>query len=272
MCGRYVITVDPARLAEQIGGIDRTGPDPDAEAAVARARWRADYNVAPTTEILIVTAADPSDPLDATDVGGHGADDRRPRVRTARWGLVPPWAREFGDGPVLFNARAETVTEKPSFRADVRRRRCLIPMDGWYEWRPGNDAAGRPVKQPVYMSLAGGARLAMAGVWSVYGDGRRSATMITTDAVGPLRAVHDRMPRIVGPADWDRWLDPATGPPADLLGPVAADVAETVTIRPVSRLVNSVRNNGPDLLAPVESDSDPEESGDAGQDGQLPLL
>lgn len=260
MCGRYAITIDPARLAAEVGGIDETLLPGDQE------RWRPRYNVAPTSEILIVTAAE--DP-----------DDARPRVRTARWGLVPPWAKEFGAGPVLFNARAETVTDKPSFRADVRRHRCLVPMDGWYEWRPGapDAATGRPVKNPVYMALRGGRRLAMAGIWSTYRDGRRSATVLTVDAVGALAAVHDRMPRILAPADWSRWLDPGAGPAPDLLAPLPTSLAEEIEIRPVSRLVNSVRNDGPQLLDPVPvppvSHTSPESDvrGQA-EGGQLPLL
>ncbi len=260
MCGRYASTIDPARLAAEIGGVDETLL-PEAGQA-----WRPDYNIAPTSEILIVTAAE--------DPG-----DERPRVRTARWGLVPPWAKEFGAGPVLFNARAETVTDKPSFRGDVRRRRCLVPMDGWYEWRPGapDPKTGRPVKNPVYMALRDGRRLAMAGIWSTYGDGRRSATVLTVDAVGALAAVHDRMPRILAPADWGRWLDPQAGPAPDLLAPPPVAAAEEIEIRPVSRLVNSVRNNGPQLLEPVPvppvSPASPgtDDSGRT-EGGQLPLL
>lgn len=260
MCGRYASTIDPALLAAEIGGVDETLP-PGADQG-----WRPDYNIAPTSEILIVTAAE--DP-----------DDDRPRVRTARWGLVPPWAKEFGAGPVLFNARAETVTDKPSFRGDVRRHRCLVPMDGWYEWRPGtpDPKTGRPVKDPVYMALRDGRRLAMAGIWSTYRDGRRSATVLTVDAVGALAAVHDRMPRILAPTDWARWLDPQAGPAPDLLAAPPTTVAEEIEIRPVSRLVNSVRNNGPQLLTaepvpPAWPASPGTDAAGRAEGGQLPLL
>lgn len=229
MCGRYATTVDPALLAVELDAVDESGPAGD--------QLLIDYNVAPTSPILTV-------------VRGGG----RRRIRRMRWGFVAPWAQEYAAGPPLFNARAESVATKPTFRDSIQNRRCLVPMDGWYEWKTGLDAAGRPVKTPLYMSAGDGSTLFMAGVWSTWGGARESCAVLTTDSVGPLRRVHDRMPLILPRADWERWLDPAARLDPGLLAPPAAEIAESVGIRRVSRLVNSVRNNGPALLEPDEDE------------------
>ena len=219
--------MDPALLAVELDAIDESGAG------------AADYNVAPTTEILTVVRVP--------------AVAERPLLRRMRWGFVAPWAEEFGSGPPLINARAESVASKPTFRESVKSRRCLVPMDGWYEWETGLDAAGRPVKTPLYMSARDGSTLLMAGVWSVWGGeraGRPSVAVLTSDSVGPLRRVHERMPLILPREDWARWLDPGAGLDQALLAPPTAEIAESVEIRRVSRLVNNVRNNGPQLLEP----------------------
>lgn len=221
--------MDPALLAVELDAVDETGPAED--------QLLIDYNVAPTTPILTVVRA-----------------DGRRRIRRMRWGFVAPWAEEFGSGAPLFNARAESVATKPTFRDAAQTRRCLVPLDGWYEWETSLDAAGRPVKTPLYMSAADGSTLYLAGVWSAWGGARTSCAMLTTDSVGPLRRVHDRMPLILPRGDWERWLDPAERLDPGLLAPPAAEIAESVGIRRVSRLVNSVRNNGPALLEPDEDE------------------
>ena len=232
MCGRYATTVDPALLARELDALDESGPAPRENYSA-----RANYNVAPTTPILAVVSA-----------------EGRRRVRRLRWGFVAPWAERYGQGPPLFNARAESVTVKPTFRAAAASRRCLIPMDGWYEWELSRDAAGKPVRTPLYMSARDGGTLLMAGIWSTWhgdqGHGRSSCAIVTTDSVGALRQVHDRMPLILPAADWPRWLGPRLD--ESLLAPPSDATAGAVAIRRVSRLVNSVRNNGPELLAPDE--------------------
>ncbi|MFD4469040.1 SOS response-associated peptidase [Rhodococcus sp. NPDC058505] len=248
MCGRYATTVDPALLAVELDAVDETGSAPP--------RPTERYNVAPTDPVLAVVARHDREHPDA---------DPTRRIRRMRWGLVPPWTKAGEDGaPVrsapLFNARADTAPTKPAFRAAVRGKRALIPMDGWYEWTTEPTAAGKAVKVPHYLTPADGSRLFMAGLWSVWHDPAAragasvpllSCTILTTDAVGELRSVHDRMPLILTPDHWDRWLDPDGEDPGDLLAGVSEAVAAGIEIRRVSDRVNSVRNDGADLIAPA---------------------
>ena len=119
-------------------------------------------------------------------------DDPLLRIRAMRWGLVPPWAKEVGTGPLLFNARAETAAEKSSFRASVRSKRCLVPMDGWYEWKKGPlDSKGKPTKIPFYMTPEDGTRLFMAGLWSVW---RPKGTCLLYTSPSPRDRTRSRMP------------------------------------------------------------------------------
>ena len=250
MCGRFAVTTDPKLLAEKIQAIDeatsaqKDGPGPN-------------YNVAPTTTI-------------ATVVTRHTEpdDEATRRVRLMRWGLIPPWVKAGpdgapdGKGPLLINARAEKVTSSPAFRASAKSKRCLVPMDGYYEWRANADTAGKKSpKTPFFMHRAGGEPLFAAGLWSVWrASGKTdkhddappllSCTIITTDAVGPLGHIHDRMPLVMAERDWDRWLDPDRPLDEDLLT-VRADLSH-LEIREVSTLVNNVRNNGPELIEPAE--------------------
>ena len=201
MCGRFAVTTDPAVLAEKIEAIN------EARAAESAGP---NYNVAPTTTITTV-------------VRRHDEPDDEPtrRVRSMRWGLIPPWAKAGSDGapeaggPLLINARAEKVTTSPAFRSSAKSKRCLVPMDGYYEWRanPDNDAGRKGRKTPFFLHRADGELLFMAGLWSVWKSAKDatpllSCTIITTDAVGDLAEIHDRMPLIVPERDWDRWLDP----------------------------------------------------------------
>jgi putative SOS response-associated peptidase YedK len=134
-----------------------------------------------------------------------------------RWGLVPAWAKDPAIGSRMFNARAEGVADKPAFRAAFRRRRCLVPADGFYEWQPV--AGGR--KQPYFIRLVSGAPLALAGLWERWrgpdGDAIATFTIVTTAANEAMRAFHDRMPVLVAPADHDEWLSSPN--PSALLAP-----------------------------------------------------
>ncbi|EME14693.1 SOS response-associated peptidase [Rhodococcus triatomae] len=245
MCGRYATTVDPALLAVDIDALDETGaaPAPPTER----------YNVAPTDPVLAVVARHDRERPDTPPTR---------RIRRMRWGLVPPWVKPGEDGaPVrsapLFNARADTAADKPAFRASVKAKRALVPMDGWYEWTTEPTAAGKAVKVPHFMTPVDGSTLFMAGLWSVWhppGDAAPllSCTILTTDAVGELTSVHDRMPLILPRENWDRWLDPDADVPANLLSAgVSESLAAGIEIRTVSDRVNSVRNDGPDLVAPA---------------------
>lgn len=232
MCGRFAVTTDPARLATQIDAIDETG---------GAGERGPNYNVAPTTDI-------------AAAVARHDEPDDEPsrRLRLMRWGLVPSWLKE-GAHP-LINARAETVTTSPAFRAAAKGKRCLIPMDGYYEWRPNPDNPKRGRKTPFYFSRRDGSPLLVAGLWAA-AESALTCTVITTDAVGEPASVHDRMPLIVAERDWDRWLDPDAPAPADLLA-APPDIAG-LAMREVSTLVNSIANNGPELIEPAGGDDQP---------------
>ena len=249
MCGRFAVTTDPATLAAKIEAINESRPAQSAGP---------NYNVAPTTTITTVVRrhSNPQEP--------HDPDDKATRrVRSMRWGLVPPWAKAGADGapdtkgPLLINARAEKVTTSPAFRASAKAKRCLVPMDGYYEWRasPDLDSGKKARKTPFFMHRTDGGLLFMAGLWSVWKPAKDatpllSCTIITTDAVGGLAEIHDRMPLIVAEQDWDRWLDPDA--PADLDFLATAPSIAGIDMREISMLVNSVRNNGPELLAPAE--------------------
>jgi putative SOS response-associated peptidase YedK len=246
MCGRFAVTTDPALLAAKIKAIDESTAVADGDGVSAP-----NFNVAPTTTITSVVKrhAEPD-------------DESARRVRRMRWGLVPPWAKTGADGapdtkgPLLINARAETVGTSPAFRNSAKTKRCLIPMDGWYEWPP--TGADKAPKTPFYMYGADGELLFMAGLWSTWRPKQASkdsapllsCTIITTDSAGPLADIHDRMPLTISERDWDRWLDP-DAPIDDGLLRGHGDL-DRIAIREVSRLVNSVRNNGPELIEPAE--------------------
>jgi putative SOS response-associated peptidase YedK len=244
VCGRFAVTTDPALLAEKIKAID------EASGASERA-GEPNYNVAPTTTV-------------ATVVTRHTEPDDQPtrRVRLMRWGLVPPWAKAGpdgapeGKGPLLINARADKVTSSPAFRSSAKSKRCLVPMDGYYEWRVSSDGADKKSrKTPFFMFREDGEPLFMAGLWSVWkpakdGSPLLSCTIITTDAPGELAEIHDRMPLVVPERDWDRWLDPDAPVDEDLL--TRPPDVHDIRMRAVSTLVNNVRNNGPELLEPAD--------------------
>ncbi|MBV8347501.1 MAG: SOS response-associated peptidase [Mycolicibacterium sp.] len=245
MCGRFAVTTDPALLAQKIQAIDEaTTAAKDAAAP--------NFNVAPTANI-------------ATVVSRHSDPDDEPtrRLRLMRWGLVPPWAKAGTDGapqrkgPLLINARADKVTSSPAFRSSAKTKRCLVPMTGWYEWRanPDTPAGKKARKTPFFMTPGDDELICMAGLWSVWKADKHapallSCTIITTDAVGPLAEIHDRMPLMVDERDWDHWLDPDSPLDPELLT-VRADLSH-LQIREVSTLVNNVRNNGPELIEPAE--------------------
>ncbi|GAC78050.1 hypothetical protein GM1_002_00280 [Gordonia malaquae NBRC 108250] len=245
MCGRYAVTTDPAKLAAELDARNEVVPESFAPA---------NYNVAPTTTVMTVV-----------DRHEHGSPDDDParRVRAMRWGLVPSWTKELGKGPLLFNARAESLSEKPAFRNSLKGKRCLVPMDGWYEWKAGPVGAnGKPTKVPYFMSPDDNTRLFMGGLWAAWrpaearaaGDDSAwvsSTTIVTTDAVGPLTDVHHRMPLIMPIEYWDAWLDPDSPADPALLAPPALELVERIAIRQVSPLVNRVSNNGPELLDEV---------------------
>jgi putative SOS response-associated peptidase YedK len=218
-------------------------------------------------------SSDGSDSGYGSDSGDRGDDRGRPvtrQLRVLRWGLVPSWAKDPSLGNKLINARAETVAIKPAFRRAFARRRCLLPADGYYEWRTTARGGGRARKQPFLISPRAGNCLAMAGLYELWRAPDLpadhpdawlwTATIITTRATDDFGHIHDRMPMVVERDHWAQWLDPAcTGPDelSDLMVP-AASVG--LDVRPVSPAVNNVRNNGPGLIEPVSPGEDPAEA------------
>lgn len=247
MCGRYAVTIDPALLAGEIDAADEvteSSADPQALPVIPN------YNVAPTDPVLTVVARH----REPGDVPSR-------RVRAMRWGLLPSWtkAREDGrpmpKGAPLINARAESLTTAAAFRVAAQSKRCLVPMNGWYEWKKGSDEfqTRKAVKTPFYMSNEDGVPLLAAGLWTVWKPEPKAApllscTIVTTDAVGPLAEIHDRMPLILSPDVWDRWLDPDADLDPELVA--GAGLGASVHASQVSSLVNSVANNGPELIEP----------------------
>ena len=232
MCGRFVQVSSTTMLAEHFDVDELAFVDSPAPS----------WNVAPRAEVLTIV-----DGRSARE--GEAADDVR-RMGPMRWGLVPAWASDPGVGDRMINARAETVLEKPAFRTALERRRCIVPVDGFYEWeRVGSR------KQPMFIHDRSGAPLAFAGLWAVWRDADepdapwlRSCTIVTTDANATMAPVHDRMP-VMLPADaWDRWLDREVTDGAavvDLLRPAPDDLLE---LWPVSPRVNSARNDDERLI------------------------
>ncbi|HEV7656323.1 MAG TPA: SOS response-associated peptidase [Mycobacteriales bacterium] len=225
MCGRYVAK----------RGLDDLAAEFEAEDALGSA-LRPDYNIAPTDLVPVVVLR-------------HRSGDREgPRVRqlrAAKWGLVPSWATDTKRAAKLINARAETVTELLAFRSAVRRRRCLVPADGWYEWAPLADGPG---KQPTYLTPASGDVIAFAGLYEIWGPDRLlTSSIVTTAAAGPLAAVHHRMPLMLPRASWPAWLDPDREEVGDLLMPDLS-LVEGIELRPVGPAVGTVANDGPGLI------------------------
>jgi len=221
VCGRYVATTPPDLLAAHFGAVVTEGLGPP--------RW----NVAPT------------DPVPAVCEDRSGER----RLGPLRWGLLPSFVTDAGTAARRINARAETVATTPAFRSAFERRRCLLPADGFYEW----DTA----RQPWFIHRVDGEPLAMAGIWETWRapDGARVGTcaVITTVANDDVAPLHDRCPVIIGAADVDAWLDRAV-PGHVLTGLLRPPPDGLLARRQASRRVNSVRNDGPELLDPGSSD------------------
>ncbi len=204
----------------------------------------------------------PSQAVAAVRLGEDGAGERQ--FVWLRWGLIPSWAKEPGIGNRIINARAETIAEKPAFRAAFRRRRCLIPADGFYEWK-----TERGRKQPYRIALADGAPFAFAGLWERWaGSGEagavESCTIVTTEANARLKAIHHRMPVILAPGAYEAWLDPAT-PGAQAQALLRPAPSAWFTAYRVSPKLNSPANDDPTLIEPLDDAApdavEPDEAG-----------
>ena len=217
MCGRYSLIADLGALAQRFAFDAR------------QLSFEASYNIAPTQQVLTVI----------------GGDERRGGFM--RWGLIPHWAKSASMGARMINARAETVTERPAFRDALRRRRCLVLADGFYEWRrsPGG-------RSPMRIVMRSGEPFAFAGLWAVWRDpdGNRvpSCTIITTAANDLLAPIHDRMPVVLPPGLEDLWLDRSIDDPDALAGVLSPYPDDALEAYAVSTLVNSAANNGPEII------------------------
>ena len=239
MCGRFVSTAGPDRVAAYFDSVMPTEAVADSLGA--------NYNVAPTQDILAVVAN----------------ADGTARVDAFHWGLIPSWAKDRRIGSKMINARAETLAEKSSFKGLFKKKRCIIPMDGFYEWKPGVEggpvnAKGKPLKQPMFIHRVDDRLLTVAGLWTAWKDpedpdGRwlHSTTIITTAANDTMRPVHDRMPAVLTPDHWVSWLDPTNDDVALLESLLDGGPPELLAMQAVSTEINNVRNNRPDLLDPV---------------------
>jgi putative SOS response-associated peptidase YedK len=217
MCGRFAQRSDPKRLAKEF----KVAEVPQVEAR---------YNIAPTQEILAVREL---------------ADGRE--MTFFKWGLVPAWAKDVSMGARLINARSETVEEKPSFREAFRKRRCIVPADGFYEWQR---TGGK--KQPFFFQMRDERPFGFAGLWERWegegGEVLNSCTILTTEANEVLRPVHDRMPVILHPEDYELWLD-ADARKRDLVKELLRPyTAEEMLGYPVSASINSPQNQGAKLI------------------------
>ena len=239
MCGRYATTQTSASL-NQAFAINLANSFVDLEA---------DYNMAPTKLAPIVIGRAPED-----------TDHPRRELLTAKWGLIPSWAKGQSIGKRMINARSETIAEKPSFKKAFGKRRALIPADGYYEWYAREPIDGKKTpKQPFYITPKDGSVLAMAGLYEFWKDREAdewviSYTMIATAAEGELGHLHDRMPLFVEPDGYDAWLDPAPHPTEALLELLIPAAPGRLDAFPVSTEVNNVKNNGPQLIAPLPAE------------------
>lgn len=184
------------------------------------------YNIAPTHQVALVR-------MDGTTA----------RIDPARWALLPHWKKD-GTGPPLFNARAETVREKPSFRNAFQKERAVIPLDGYYEWHTADDGE---TKTPYYVRLAGGEMLFAAALWAT-GLEQLSCTMITTDSAAPIDWLHHRLPRFLLPSEIRQWCEATPDEAAELLTPAPAELREQLQWSEADQAVGNVRNDYPELI------------------------
>lgn len=224
MCGRFTLTATPDQLAQQFGL-------PTEPIVAAR------YNIAPTQPVAVVRL---------------NPQSKSREWELVQWGLVPSWAKDPSIGNQLINARSETVSEKPSFRTAFKRRRCLVPATGFYEWQRQEKR-----KQPYYMTLAGGAPFAIAGLWEHWegGDGSvlETCTLLTTEANELMEPLHNRMPVILHPEDYAAWVGTGVDDTPQTLDQLRhlfrPYPADAMSAYPVSTYVNNARNEGSQCIA-----------------------
>ncbi len=222
MCGRFTLTLDPADVKEMYSNASFPG------------KFAPRFNIAPSQAILAI----PND-------GKNQAD-------FFLWGLIPSWAKDASIGSRMINARGETLAEKPSYRGVYKYKRCIIPADGFYEWK---SQPGTKVKTPYFIHMKDGRPFAFAGLWdewhSAEGSPLRTCTIITTGPNTLMTPIHDRMPVILRPESYADWLDTAPRSPETLQALIAPFPADAMEAYPVSALVNSPANDRAECLQPA---------------------
>jgi putative SOS response-associated peptidase YedK len=227
MCGRFTQQRPASEFAEIFAA------EPLADELGAR------YNVAPTDDALVVVQR-----------------EERRAITAYRWGLVPHWSQDLKGGARLINARAETVTASPAFRAAFERRRCIVPVDSFYEWKREGT-----VRQPYRIVRADGRPMALAGLWAGWHDPdidivRRTFSIVTTTPNAAIAELHDRMPVILADGLWERWIaDGADADPTELLAMLQPTDDVELAIYAVNRYVNDVRRDGPELIEPLRPEA-----------------
>ena len=236
MCGRFVSASPPDEIAKYF-----------AVDTVSESLLEPSHNVAPSNDVYVVV-----------ERGGTR------RLDSFHWGLIPFWAKDEKVGYKMINARADGVTDKNAYKRAFEKRRCIIPVDGFYEWKK---VPGQKRKQPYYITRADGEPLALAGLWEIWRGPEkdrdddeilRSCTIITTEPNDKIAEIHDRMPVILPPSAWATWLDPENDDVDALVKLLVAAPSELLDLRPVSTMVNNVGEKGPELLAPFEPEAPPD--------------
>ena len=243
MCGRFVSSSPPDELAKYF----------DVE-AVAETVLEPSFNVAPSNDVYVVVES-----------GGVR------RLDAFRWGLVPFWAKDPATGYKMINARAESVTDKNAYKHAFKKRRCIIPADGFYEWKK---IPGQKAKQPYFIHRTDGEPMAFAGLWEIWrpgddvdrtGEPLRTCTIITGQPNEKVADIHDRMPVMLPPSAWSEWLDPENDDVATLGKFLVPAPASLYALHPVTRAVNNVQQKGAELIDPTDEPLE----GVPGQDAML---
>jgi putative SOS response-associated peptidase YedK len=226
MCGRYRLTAKERYLAEHFGVDDEI-------------EWEPRYNIAPTQPVVVIR---------------QDRDQPKRTFSLMRWGLIPYWSKDVSIGNKTINAMAETVAEKPAFREAIRKRRCLVPADGFFEWKKLSSKR----KQPYNIGMLDDSLFAFAGIWDRWRSGSgeviESCSILTTDANSLTRDIHDRMPAILEPEDYDLWLDPGITDPEQLQHLLHPFDPRRMKKYPLSPKVSNVNIDGPECIQEVPAD------------------